>query len=182
MANTAGQATALSVLSPIRPERLESLEATLAALPLGEQSPLARVGTTHFARWVVIGQLVYEGGGQKPDTLSSPYLLFTSNFDGPLDEYLEDLSRRSFREAHAVWSHCIGFPRGRAPEQLIDYLMSHRVDTTMFYSAYPKTTVAHIRESLALRRRFGDFVTRSQALDPSTLMRAFRSAFGGSPS
>ena len=182
MANTAGQATALSVLSPIHPERLESLEATLAALPLGEQSPLARAGTTHFARWVVIGQLVYEGGGQEPDTLSSPHLLFTSNFDGPLDEYLEDLAQQSYREAHAIWSHCIGFPKGRATQKLVDYLMSHRVDTTMFYSAYPKTTVAQIRESLALRRRFGDFVTRSQALDPSTLMRAFRTAFGGTPS
>jgi hypothetical protein len=131
---------------------------------------------------VVIGQLVYEGGGQKPDTLSCPYLLFTSNFDGPLDEYLEDLSQLSFPEAHAIWSHCVGSPKGKAPKQLIDYLMRHRVDTTMFYSAYPGSTVARIRESLELRRRFGDFVTRSQALDPAALMRAFRGAFGGSPS
>lgn len=182
MANTAGQARALSVLCPIHPERLESLEATLAALPLGERSPLARVGTTHFARWVVIRQLVYEGDGQKPDTLSCPHLLFTSNFDGPLDRYLDALARLSLPEAHAIWSHCIGSPREEAPRQLIDYLLRHTIDTTMFYSAYPKTTVAQIRESLALRRRFGDFVTRSQALDPSALMRAFRSAFGGSPS
>jgi hypothetical protein len=178
MANTAGQAYALSVLCPVEPQRLDALEEALAALPLGEASPLARVGTTHFARWVVIDQLVYEGDGQKPDTLAHPYLLFTSNFDGGVDDYLLDLCRASLADLHAVWRHCIGCPERRAAKPLAGYLRRHSVDTTMFYAAYPKATVADVRRSVLLRQRFSEFAVRSQRLEPNALMRAFHRNFG----
>jgi hypothetical protein len=178
MANTAGQATALSVLCPVHLHRLGALEKALATLPLGEASPLARVGSTHFARWVVIEQLVYEGEAQKPDTLSRPYLLFTSNFDGDMDEYLLELCRASLADLHAVWSHCVGCPERRSARPLADYLKCHRVDTTMFYAAYPQATVADVRRCLALRQQFSEFAVRSQSLDPSALMRGFQRRFG----
>lgn len=178
MADTAGQASALSVLCPVHPHRRGALEEALAALPLGEASPLARVGTTHFARWVIIDQLVYEGEGQRPDTLSRPYLLFTSNFDGGVDEYLMDLCRASLADLHGVWSHCVGCPERRAARPLADYLRRHSVDTTMFYAAYPQATVADVRRCLALRQQFSEFAVRSQSLDASALMRGFQRRFG----
>lgn len=178
MSNTAGQAHALSVLCPIHPERLASLQRTLAELPLGSESPLAGTGTTHFARWVVIEQLVDEGHGQKLDHLSCPYLLFTSNTDGDLDGYLRRLCETSSRDLHRVWSHCIGYPTHSDDDSLITYLRRNQVDTSLFYSAYPSASVAQVLQALELRRRFIEFAVENQDSEDEALMASFRSEFG----
>lgn len=59
--NRCGQAYGLTVLTPVTPSRESSLGRHLQALAAGDASPLARVPGTHFARWVLIGDVVYEG-------------------------------------------------------------------------------------------------------------------------
>ena len=48
----------------------------LAALPSGEDSPLARMGTPHFARWLVMHDLVYQALRYR--TVSNPPICFSS--------------------------------------------------------------------------------------------------------
>ncbi len=40
-----------------------------------------------------------------------PYLLFTANFDGDLDSYLDELVHALAPEAQEIWGRCIGCPR-----------------------------------------------------------------------
>ena len=68
MGNTSGQAYALMVMTPVTPGQETAVRTALDALPTGEQSPLARMQTTHFARWLVLADLVYQGPPQKPTT------------------------------------------------------------------------------------------------------------------
>ena len=106
--NHSGQAYGLTVLTPILADGVSALAAHLDTFGPEAASPLARVPGTHFARWVILDDVVYQGGRQRRDALRASRLLFTSNFDGSLDGYLETLRSSLGADADAVWGHCAG--------------------------------------------------------------------------
>ncbi|GAC1334504.1 MAG: hypothetical protein NVSMB22_26980 [Chloroflexota bacterium] len=177
MPNVNGQAFALSMLTPIVPGREAELKAYLESLASGPESPLERTGTTHFARWVIIDQLIYEGEPQKRDTLHSQYLLFDTSFDGAdLDAYVENLCRSMPAEVEAIWGRCAGYP-DTDPEKFKAYVRNNQIDAAFFVAAYPEATVMDVRDSLALREQFTDFAMDAQALSARDLRDAFRAKF-----
>lgn len=177
MANTNGQAYAFMAATPIIPGLEAVLLDRLAAFRPGEDSPLARMGSTHFARWVVLNDLVYQGRPQTRDHLQSAYLLFVSNFDGPLDRYLDAMLEHMSSEAQEVWSCCVGFPGTQDRIAFKTYLKHNQVKTTFFVSAYPDATVAAVRSSLARRQQITDFAVRAQGLDSVALQQAWLREF-----
>jgi hypothetical protein len=178
MSNRSGQAYALTVLTPIKVGREAALREHLDGLPGGAESPLAKVAGTHFARWVIIPQLVYEGPPQQRDELSSQYLLFTSNFDGGLDAYLDELHRRLAPEAEAIWGECAGFPGTGDGDAFKGYLRRNQLDTTFFVAAYPNATLPEVLDALSLRERLIAFAVRGQGAHPPSLHASFRETFG----
>src|SRR5919112_4018662 len=168
--NRSGQAYALTVLTPVTAGHEERLRSHLEALPQ-EAGPLARLPRTHFARWVIVGEFVVERGQRHEDRLHCPYLLFTSNFDGPLGTYLDDLSERMGEQALQIWAHCAGCPEDVAG--LRAYLLHNQIDTGIFVAAYPHATVPRVRRALEMRRRTIAFAVRSQGLPPAELREAF---------
>lgn len=177
MSNTSGQAYAFMVVTPILPDAKSALLRYLAALPTGEASPLARMGSTHFARWLVLDDLVYEGPPQERDTLQSAYLFFISNFDGDLDPYLEAILDHMPAESEALWGCCVGFPGLEDRAAFKTYLKHNQLNTTFFISAYPDATVEDVRKSLSLRQRVTDFAISAQGLDASSLRQAWSQEF-----
>jgi hypothetical protein len=118
MATKSGNATALTVLSPIKNGVIGEMSFAAITrerclrLPIHEKSPLARVPNTYLARLFVLDDVFYESlpGSDsvfnfsditsffsddarksalpKKDHLQSKYLVFSSNFYGDLDNYL----------------------------------------------------------------------------------------------
>lgn len=175
-----GQAHAFAALTPILAGHELELKDYLGRLPEEGESPLARVGRTHFARWVVIPELVYEGPPQRPDSLKAQYLLFTCCFDGPdLTGYLTTLDERLGGTAQAVWGHCAGY---RGAGDLERYLTHNRIDTGLFFAAYPQATVERVLADVDRRSRVLSFVLAHQGADDATLLDDWRRAFpsGGS--
>ncbi|HXB16011.1 MAG TPA: hypothetical protein VNV44_09750 [Solirubrobacteraceae bacterium] len=178
--NTCGQAYALSVLTPIRDGEEAALVRCLNALQEGPGSPLAKVPGTHIARWVVIGDVVYEGERQRrADHLSAGRLLFTSNFDGPLAPYLQGLRTSLGEVADRIWGHCSGYPGRADAEAFAAYLCSHQLECSLFFAAYGGRTVEQVERSLATRRNVIDFALRAQRMGAAELQSAFREAFAG---
>jgi hypothetical protein len=177
VSNTAGGAYALTTFARILPGRADEVEAYLAALPRGAESPFARLGALHIARVQVFRALVHQGPGQRRrDVLRHAHLVFTSTFDGELDPYLDALAAH-LPEADEWWGRCAGYP-GRADRAAFRaYVRSRQVDTGLFQSAIPNATVGDVREALALRERVIDFAVAAQGLDAATLRDRFRSAF-----
>ena len=114
MSNTAGQATAFMALTPIRAGEEEALRAFLDGLPQ-KDSPLARLGGTHFARWVILPDWVNDPAQPRQDHLTSRYLIFTSNFDGPLGDYLDALCAVLAPEAREIWDAASAVRRSQGP-------------------------------------------------------------------
>jgi hypothetical protein len=171
-----GQARALTVLTSIRERQENALARCLNALGSGDASPLARVPGTHFARWVVIGDVVYEGKGTQ-EHLTCSQLLFTSNFDGDLATYLEALRTGLGEAADEIWGHCNGYPGSDEPAAFAGYLGAHQVESSLFFAAYGDRRVEGVKNSLAVRLRVIDFAMRAQGMSPADLQAAFGESF-----
>ena len=177
--NVSGQAYALTVLTPVLPERVNALAAHLDALGSGDRSPLVRVPGTHLARWVIIDNVVYEGPPQARENLAAPRLLFTSNFDGSLDPYLEVLRTGLGEDADAIWGHCPGYPGRAEPRAWAGWFRAHQVDSALFFAAYGDQTVGEVRANLELRSRLMRFALEAQGLAPEQLQARFQTEFAG---
>src|SRR5512135_1289268 len=181
MGDLAGQAYALTVLTPVRAGEEAALCAYLDGLPTGRDSPLEALGTTHFARWLVLPDLVHQRGQplRRRDDLGGTYLLFTSNLDGSPEEYVHALCTKISDVADATWGRCVGCPGSAEPARLTAYLMRNRIPTTFFFAAYPNARVADVRRALRLRDEVGAFTLRTRGLSVQELHRAFLAELGG---
>lgn len=174
--NVSGQAYALTVLTPILDGHAAELTAHLDALPEGPASPLARVPGTHLGRWVVIDDVKFQGHGQRHrDRLSASRLLFTSNFDGDLDRYLEALQTALGEDADAVWSHCRGYP-GRGP-RFAPWMKAHQLEAALFFAAYGDRTLEQVHADVTKRTRLIEFALEAQRLAPEQLKSRFLETF-----
>jgi hypothetical protein len=177
--NVCGQAYSLTVLTPIVDGHEAELAHYLNSLQTGDQSPLAGVQSTHFARWVVIDDVIFEGPDQgEHDHLKHARLLFTSNFDGPLDPYIEALRSAVADSADAIWGHCIGYPGAADAGAFSRYIRHHQIDSSLFFAAYGDRTVQDVKRSLAVRAKLIDFALRAQGLPAAELKSAFLQEFG----
>ncbi len=175
--DVSGQARALTLLVPVSSAQASELATVLDGLPVGPDSPLARVPGTHFARWVVLDQLIYTGPPQKRDDWRTPRLLFTSNFDGPLERYVEALRVGLGEDGDRIFGHCVGYP-GRADARAwAAWLLGHRVPSALFFAAYGEQTVPEVKANLELRARLIAFALDAQGLARDRLQARFREVF-----
>jgi hypothetical protein len=168
---------ALTTFARVLPGKADDLEAYLADMPKGAESPFARLEMLHVARVQLFRSLVHQGPAQKhTDTLQNTHLVFTSTIDGELDPYLDALAQR-VPEADEWWGRCAGYP-GRADAAAFrTWVRSKQVETSLFQSAIPHAMVGDVHEALALRERVVDFAVEAQGLDAATLQQRFRSTF-----
>ena len=167
------------MLHSVLPGRDVQLAAHLDGVRGGDASPLARVPGTHFARWVVMSDVVFQGAGQRRrDRWSTPRLLFTSNFDGDLDPYLDGLREGMGADADAIWGHCAGYPGRDDAAAFRAWFRSHQVESALFFAAYGDRTVAQVRADVDARQKLMAFALAAQGLPPEQLQARFREAFG----
>jgi hypothetical protein len=136
----------LTALTPITPGCRARLQQVLAGvrqrIETGGPTPLDDIGTVHFARWVVL-----------PDGDDGGMLLFTSNFDGPWDDYIEDFAADAADSFDAIYSNCVGWPeRGaRDIDAFKAFIRGHEVVSDVYYRAYPRATVKQVKAGLKLK-------------------------------
>jgi hypothetical protein len=172
-------ATPLTVLAPVRPGEEAELTAALDRMPRGEQSPFARLSSTHFARWVVVGEpgAEFPGAPWPARRLRMRYLLFTSTFNGKVGSYLEELRVRLGAQADQVWGHCVGYPGHHDPVRFRRYLRHNSVPVHLWYAAY-QATVPEVRTALDLRDRHIAFAQQAQGMCDKQLLQAYVAHFG----
>jgi hypothetical protein len=176
--DVSGQAHALTLMIPVDPAKVSDLATLLDTLPGGDESPLARVPGTQFARWVVLDQLVYQGPPQKRDPWDVPRLMFTSNFDGPLERYVEGLRTGLGKDADRIFGHCQGYPGSGGAQAWAAWVMSCRIPSALFFAAYGDQTVQQVRTNLDQRTKLIAFALEAQGLPPEQLKARFMEVFG----
>ncbi|MBR0655266.1 hypothetical protein [Plastoroseomonas arctica] len=166
-----------------------ALREVLASLPtalqtpatekIGVNSPFARCGRTHFARFAVLDDVAFNGRAQRDpiwatlraaikrpyapsdtvDSLPCPYLIFVADFDAPdgepetMESWARDLFEMIEPELRAILQHCHGYERVTGAAGFARLLRACQVETTMpfndYWSVAPKLKTVNLLETLA---------------------------------
>jgi len=161
----------LTALLPIVPSHATVLGHLVAGLPGGEDSPFARLESTHFARLVVLPPQHYPAA-KKPDNLPA-CLLFASEFDISAAGYLDLLCARMPETADSIFEHCSGYPGVSSPPAFGRWMLQHRIKAGFSVHGNAHATVGWIRRSLALRERLIEFAVANRGANPSALREAW---------
>jgi hypothetical protein len=180
-ANVSGQAYAFMAMTPVKPGEEQALTTYLRGLRDAGPSPLAKLARTHLARFVVVEDFHNDRTWKqrREEHLDLPYLIFTSNFDGDLDSYLDELCEQLAPEATEIWGRCIGCPESAQGAELKAYLKHNQIDTGIFFAAYGHAPVQTVKRTLDQRERMVAFARTAQGLEPAELQRRFIDEFGG---
>jgi hypothetical protein len=156
-----GRAIALTTLSPIvKPRHLNFwLRVVKYIPPLGR--PLAELSFIHYARWAVLDAVPAPEGVGPPKRLESSYLLFESNYNGGLEEYLDTFTAVIPHRLARLWGQCFQFKETVEQAEFAEgeafpawafrrYVANNELTVLHFYAAYPEATMIDVRQALAL--------------------------------
>ena len=90
-----------------------------------------------------------------------------------MDRFLDDLAGLG-EAVDAIFSHCVGYPGSGDRAAFARYISDHQTDNGYFLSAYPRATVAEVREGQRVADAMADLAVRSRTLDDAALQAAFR--------
>ncbi len=179
MSNVNGSIYGLTVLSPIisdenaKPSHDLQIRAHLATLRTDEESPFALAKNTHMARLVVMDDVIYVGMPSCEEHLKSKYLVFESNCDGDLDDYLRGLATAVPAHLDAIWSHCVGYPGAANPQAFIDYMKACQLETTFYFAAINDKSLPQALRALQTQHAVAAFIESHQGMEPSQLQAEF---------
>src|SRR5688500_6647647 len=151
--------SALTLVVPIKPDRVDALEGLLTTIGQkvrdNSQLPADKLSTVHFFRWVILRK--------REVGTSRDFLAFESNYDGTLDEHLEDLCRVGGEALQRIYSQCEGYmPDASATPgdcaALRAFLKGHAVKHSTFYRANPHKRASRIKLEAEVREEVESFV------------------------
>lgn len=161
---------ALTILLRIKPGCAERLRSDIRALR--DDSPFEQIGSTHFARLVVIDRLAFEGPMQNAPDTRGELLLFTAVVDGAA--WTDYLPRLYGGRLQPVWDACVDAPDDAA--RFPGWMRENQLETCAFFWQYD-ATVGEARDALALRDRVRAFALANKYVTPDELRRNFRAVF-----
>lgn len=185
MANKSGNAYALTVLCPIRggvpagsPPGGQSytslLRSTLQTLHVNEESPMAKVPNTYLCRFWVLSDVLYQGKPAFLEHLKSDYLVFSSNFHGELEPYLEGMWTAIDKGIRAILEHCVDGDSVTDAASFVDYIKRCQITTTFFFNGSTDEPLAQQLKNLYLKQEFSKFAFENQGKSAVALQAAFR--------
>jgi hypothetical protein len=145
--------SALTLIARVKDTGLEPLRGVLETREVDIMRALGRVGTVHYARWVIL----------EPADGFDAVLAFGSDFDGPADTHIADLVRELGPLLDEIYVHCEDYTPGNAAS----YLLNIRCKEAAVYQGSPGRTVRTIAQEKALRERLvraveeGDWTRKS---------------------
>lgn len=156
----------LAFAAPVRPGEEDAVHAAIAALPTGEDAPLAGLGIVHHARLVVLADLPEPGWS---------LLWFSAVVDGTFERFVAGLRRHAPAAAmlEAVLGCCQDWAGASSDAALARFLGERRVRTDYALVGHPDATVGAIRRALARREAVVRLAQEAPSLTPAQLRAAF---------
>ena len=131
----------------------------------------------HFGRWAIVKRAQWPDYGQGRQKLQNDYLLFSSNFNGTWDQYLDSFSDGNPTGVDLAWISSTKFPHSIPSTPFKDYIRVNQVDTDYYYNATPGAAVRDIKAALRVRRRaILPLAQQHDSLTPEEFQKAYVAA------
>jgi hypothetical protein len=178
MSNVAGKAYVMNVVTPMRPcltwiNRLGFM--ATRALP-STLKGLLGLSFIHFGRWAIVKRNQWPDYGQGRQKLQNDYLLFSSNFNGTWDQYLDAFSDGIPTGVDLYWISSTKFPHSIPSTPFKDYIRVNQVDTDYYYNATPGAAQTDITAALRVRRAIRALAHQDDSLTPEEFQKAYVAA------
>jgi hypothetical protein len=158
--------TILTFICEINPDKRGRLVGLLEQIQNNREAnsyvPFAALKSLHFAGFVIFDDVDY---GSK--------LVFENNFDGSLDDYLNELSRHAGHGLHEIYGCCSDYPAGKYRQQnLVTYLHRKVVFPNAFHVGNVGRSAERIRQESLLRRKIEEHLDEITAPDKTNAASA----------
>ncbi len=169
MANTAGRATATTLLIPLHRGWAGWCRVLFAAARRFAiiSEPLRRQSFIHIAHWTLVDQL----GGQP---LGHTCLYFESNFDSSMDEYVDVFVQAVPWHMRMVWAGGIAYPGLYPSADYRDWSDDHANAIQHYYSRYSNATTTEVSRALEVSDRLDRLARQAATLDDAAFDTAYR--------
>ena len=135
---------------------------------------MAAVPNTYLCRFWVLDAVPYQGKPAFLDHLQSAYLVFSSNFYGELDPYLDGMWKALEPGIRTVLWHCVEGAKVNSAQDFKSYIKKCQVTTTFFFNGSTDEPLAEQLKSLYLKQEFSKFAFDNQGKKGKELQQAFR--------
>lgn len=170
---------ALTVRAEILPDQVEELKAELSELNSADDRekllPFESL-PVHFARFVVLDDANDLNGDRIPATV-----MFMSDVDSPLGDYLSLLVSTAGEGLDRVFRHCLDYPVEPTPSQRQAFLRSKTIRTNTAYVNTVGQSVDQIRGEAELREAIESFVDTGRWSSPVDLWQDVRGFVASRP-
>jgi hypothetical protein len=178
MSNVAGKAYVMNVVTPMRPsltwiQRLAYM--ATRALP-STLKGLLGLSFIHFGRWAIVKRKQWPDYGQGRQKLRNDYLLFSSNFNGTWDQYLDAFSDGIPTGVDLYWFSSTKFPHSIPSTPFKDYIRVNQIDTDYYYNATPGAAQTDIAAALRVWRAIRALAQQPDSLTPEQFQKAYVAA------
>ena len=145
------------VLETHHPQLQRVLKKIRRELDEGMNLAFEQPGTMHYCRWVLLDEADTD---TNPGTDIKAELVFVSNFDGSVEEHINDLANVAGSFIDMIYEHCKEYPSQelRTPETRANYLKKWHIKASAFYIGAPGRNLHQIKKENQLRNFIRDFL------------------------
>lgn len=162
-----GKATPMTVITPVRPRWRPLVWAILAVFRHLKLAVVKQLAFIHFARWLLVkrGGLPHLAPEQPVERLDDDWFVFTTNFNGPWDQYIDAFGMVGGVRGGLdwLWWTSRGFPGAWPMRPFKRYIRYFEYPLDLYYNAYPGASVRDIACALALAPRLDAFLAANPA-------------------
>lgn len=135
-----------------------------------------RLAFIHFARWIVVrrDRLPRLSDEQPKERLDNDLYLFSTNFNGPWDQYIDAFGMviGVTKGLDWLWWTSTGFPGAWPIRPFKRYIRYFEYPLDLYYNAYPGASVRDIAAALELEQRYAAFAALdAAAMTPDEFLR-----------
>jgi len=180
MANVAGKAYGMNVLTPMRPwlTWVNRFAFMIARVVPSGLTGLLGLSFIHFARWTIIkrSQWPVMGDEKRKPALDNDYMLFCSNFNGTWDQYIDAFSDGIPLGLDFFWYSTTNYPHSIPITPFKNFIRENQVDTDYYYNSVPGVAQWDVKAALRVRRAVLDLADKHATQSPADFRQAYLQA------
>lgn len=168
MANTSGNAYALTALIPIRQGQENNIaydkcvRDQLSQWGVNENSPMAGVPNTYLCRFYLLNDVFYQGSPAEEEHLKNKYIVFNTNFYGDLEDYLKGMWDAAQASLKPLLDYCVAFDQVTTGEDFVDYIKRCQLDVNLFFNGSNDKSLDEQLKALLIKQSMSHFAFMTQ--------------------